>query len=221
MLIGAGIAFAEDKVEKSQGTARARFAWEKADALDINRLGRTVEGTGVGTIEVDSGTAVWINYDPERTSADAIYEKLKNTRAYETAKLTTVVACFKGGSVLVTATASAHGAKGSSKRRGELAIRVDGLAGHSVEIDAKQAKPRGGKFKAGILIKAPREVDMDKAAGKIDRSGSGETYVQGLNVKKGGEDTVINVTVNVVVKDPAGKEQLHAIELPVPVTVSN
>ncbi|MEZ0230771.1 MAG: hypothetical protein ACAI25_19280 [Planctomycetota bacterium] len=218
VVVSLGVAYAEDKVQKESGSARAQFSWDKPD-LDPNRLARTVEGAGVGGCEVDSGT-VWVSFDPERTSAATILQKFKDTRAYDTAKLTTVVATFKGAWGVVTASATARGAKGSAKRRGELTVRVDGVAGTTVDMDAKTAKAHG-KFKPGIVIKAPKEVDMDKAMGKVEHTGSGETYTQGLSLKKGGEDSVINLTVNVVAKDSAGKESLHAVELPVPVLATN
>jgi len=214
-LTALGVAYAEEKVQKDQGSARARFSWEKLDGgLDTTRLSRTIEGGGVGTIEPDSGTtAVWIGFDPDKTSAAAILQKLKDTRSYEAAKLTTVCACFKAPFGVVTATATCQGGK-AAKKKGELSVRVDGASGFTVDMDAKGKAH--GRFKPGVLIKAPHEVDVDKGVGRTDHAGASETYVHGLGVKKGGEDAVINVTVNLVVKDSKGKEELHAIELPVP-----
>jgi hypothetical protein len=216
LLLALGVAHAAEKVQKDQGTARARFAWEKMDgALDTARLGRTVEGSGVGTIEVDSGgTAVWIDFDPEKTSSDSILKRLKETRAYEAAKLTSTVSIFKGPFGVVTATAWVKGSAKAPKRRGELMVRVEAASGFAIDMDPKG---KHGNFKAGVSVtKPPRDVELDKA-GKAGHAGAAETYSQGLALKKGGEDSVLSVTVNVAVKDAKGKEELHAIELPVPV----
>ncbi len=218
VVAGLGIAYAEDKINKETGQARVQFQWDKVE-LDQARISRTVEGSGVGATEIQSGT-VWVTYDPDRTSANTIHERLKGTRAYDTARLTTVCAMWKGSVAIVTASASARGAKAGAKRRGELFVHIEGVGAHQVDMDAKTAKPHG-RFKPGVVIKAPKEVEMDKAVGKVEHAGNSETYSQGLSLKKGGEDAVINITVNIVVKDSAGKESLHAVELPVPVQAIN
>lgn len=211
VLLGLGVAYAEEKVQKDSGTARASFKFDKFEgdlANELNSIQRTVDANGVGTVEINSGV-LCVSYDPEKTTASSILDHLKDTRTYEAAKLTSVVAIFKAPFATVTATAIVKGAKSGSKRHGELVVRVDGPSGTTMA-----GKPKG-KFKPGVIVKAPHEVELDRGAPRIGH----ESYAQGISLKKGSDDAVIAVTVNLIVKGsgPKDKEELHSVELAVPV----
>jgi hypothetical protein len=209
------VARAEEKVQKETGSARARFAWEKWDgrfADELPSLTRLIEGAGTGAIEVDSGNAaVWVNYDPDKTTAKTLLEKLKGAGRYEKAALTSVVACFDAPFVTVRATAGFHGAKPPQK--GVLAVTVEATEGHTVLL--AEPKKRSGKFQPGITTKAPAEVVLDKTS-KTDPGAHVQSYTHHFTTKKGAEDSTIAVTINVVEKTK-DKETLHSIELSVPV----
>lgn len=210
------VARAEEKVLKETGSARARFAWEKWDgrfADEIPSLTRVIEGSGTGAIEVDSGSsAVWVSFDPDKTSARAVLEKLKGAGRYDAAKLTSVVACFDAPFVTVRARAAFHGAKPPQK--GELSVTVESGEGHTILL--AESKKRTGKWQAGITTKAPAEVVLDKSS-KTEPGGRVQSYTHHFTAKKGAEDSTIALTINVVDKNKDGKETLHTIELSVPV----
>ncbi|HZU95244.1 MAG TPA: hypothetical protein VFF73_00945 [Planctomycetota bacterium] len=208
-------ALAEDKVVHDKGSAMARFAWEAWKGRDFAgekpTIVRTVEGAGTGTVELDSGaTAVWISYDPERTTADTILRRLKESRLYEAATLTTVVSTFKGDWGVLHGAAVVHQGK-TPKLKGEVTITIDAAEGHSP--DASPGKARG-KWQPGFSYKLPAEVELVKGKDRFSKSGSRQMVQLETSCKKTATDKVVWVTVNFVDK-VGGKESLHTVELPV------
>lgn len=211
------VARAEEKVQKDQGSARARFAWDKWDgkfADEQSSLARIVEGSGTGAVEIDStNAAIWVTFDASRTSATTILDKLRGASRYEAAKITSVVAFFDAPFGSVHANARIHPGK-SAKPKGDVSVSIDAAEGHTLIVSDPHKR---GRFQPGITLKAPSEVELERGAGHFASSGRAQSYKHGFTAKKGAEGAVITVTLNVVDKGKDGKETLHAIELDVPV----
>jgi hypothetical protein len=208
-------ALAEDKVVHEKGSAMARFAWDAWKGRDFagekGTIARTIEGAGTGAVELDSGaTAVWISYDPERTTADTILRRLKDSRLYEAATLTTVVSMLKGDWGVITGTGMVHPGK-TPKLKGAITVTVEGAEGHSPDASPGKAH---GKWQPGFSYKLPAEVELVKGKDKFSKNGSHQMVQLETSCKKTATDKVVWVTVNFVDK-VGGKEALHSVELPI------